>query len=86
MPNYGFLLADGSTLNASSAPDSAQFIVNGPVPAMGDLNPNVVGPLQTADIDGDASNAARVVTMQIDVQLTNYLNRLRLTSSTGTRQ
>ncbi len=74
--NYGFLRADGSTANTSNAINAPLFINSvDPIPA------DVVGHLQTFDLNGDAANAARVVTMQVDVQLTNYINRAVLRQS-----
>lgn len=68
--NYGFLRQDGTTVNDSAAVNAPQFITStSPLPN------DVIGNIQTFDINGDAANSARVVTMQIDVQLTNYINR-----------
>ncbi len=38
--------------------------------------PNVIGPLQTFDVDGDPTTASRVVTVQIDLDMPNYSGRV----------
>lgn len=73
VPNYGFLRADGTTINDTAVPNAADHVSVSAAPVSGNL-PNAIGQLQTADVDGDASNAARVVTMQVDVDLINYVN------------
>lgn len=70
--NYGFLGADGNVYNVTR---------DGLTNTLADIdNPgnNIVGGLQTFDIDGDPSTAARVVTLQLDVNLPNFGNRARI--------
>ena len=50
----------------------------GTPPPIGDLNDDVVSGLKTFDVDGDESSAASVVTLQVDVNLTNFGNRERI--------
>lgn len=73
VPNYGFLTATGETVNDTLSPNAADYVNVKPAPIVGDLPDNPIGHLQTADLDGDASTAARVVTMQVDVELRNYI-------------
>lgn len=76
LSNFGFLRSDGGVVNATSNGQTADLTAA--VPLLGDLAANVVGSLQTFDIDNDPSTAARVSTMQVDVALINFANRERI--------
>lgn len=70
--NYGFLGVDGRTFNVTR---------DGATNSLADIdNPanQIVGGLQTFDIDGDPGTAARVMTLQLDVNLPNFANRARI--------
>lgn len=73
VPNYGFLTELGDTVNDTASLNAANYVNVQAAPAVGDLPGNPIGHLQTADLDGDASTAARVVTMQVDVELRNFI-------------
>ena len=77
LPNFGFLLDDGNTFNTSDATNAPEFIDS----SSGSLD-DAVTSLQTFDTNGDASDAARVVTLQIDTALKNFANRERIRSIT----
>lgn len=70
--NYGFLASDGRVFNLTR---------DGLTNSLAEIdNPanRIIGGLQTFDIDGDPSTAARVVTLQLDVNLPNFGNRARI--------
>ena len=79
--NYGFLTLDASgvpgTLNATNS-TSGDPALSATVPAVGDLSAEVVSGLQTFSTDADPSSAAKVKTIQIDVDLVNFANRERV--------
>lgn len=79
LPNFGFMLDDGNTFNTSAATNAGEFIDS----ASGNID-DAVTSLQTFDTNGDASDAARVVTLQIDTALKNFANRERIRSITPT--
>ncbi len=85
MTNYGFVTVNDATINSINGPDASEATEsNVTPPSIGNLgNVQTLAGLQTFDIDGDATNAARVVTLQIDVNMANFAHRERLQNPQG---
>ena len=82
LQNFGFQRETGDVVNSidGALVTKAELPseLGTPVPNLGDLAPDVLGGLQTVDVDGDPRTAARVITLQVDVMLQNFADRRRI--------